>query len=115
MWPHYSSCHSYVLDLKSQCSRDGFCFFHQVTGLSMKYYYTVSLARLVSNPAPVSDTLLETRGIKKTTMWFWYTCNVSQLAHCYLILLQVLSFCCVYTTSDMYIFYHGRLVVMYLV
>jgi len=80
------------------------------------YYYTVSLARLVSNPAPVSDSLLETRGIKKTTMWFWYTCDVSQLAqHCNLILLQVLSFLCIYTTSGMYIFCHGRLVVMYLV
>jgi hypothetical protein len=34
----------------------------------MKYYYTVSLARLVSNPAPVSDNLLETRGLKTTIM-----------------------------------------------
>jgi hypothetical protein len=31
----------------------------------MKYYYTVSLARLVSDPAPVSDNLLETREIKQ--------------------------------------------------
>jgi len=36
----------------------------------MKYYYTVSLATLVSNPAPVSDTLLETRGIKKQQCGF---------------------------------------------
>jgi len=73
----------------------------------MKYYYTVSLARLVSNPAPVSDT----RGIKRTTVWFLYACDVKQLAqHCNLILVQVLSFLCIYTTSGMYIFCHGRLV-----
>jgi hypothetical protein len=54
-WLQYSSCPSDILYFRSQCSGDEVYFFHQATGLSMKYCYTVSLTRLVSNPAPVSE------------------------------------------------------------